>query len=291
MIKIGTHSAVFHPDEVVAIALMSFMDSLEITRSRSEIVLGECEMLVDVGGEYDPLNSKYDHHQFEKDDPFYGLSSAGLVYKDLRPYFKTTGELEDLDAFIEAVDARDTRVEYDPSNVYEPVFNTITDLNNIDPVNHEAQATMFDVLVERVSDIIDALLNKNTVKYSTTLAVLEKAAEQEAKNKEIEFRVRSKAYTELDDVIVSKFFPTWRQVSSDTGKPFIMPGDVASQFKVMVDTNTRQIATTRDQVFTHINGFISIVAPSDSSTHMGIAFTDGSLIEVPLHVVRRVFNG
>jgi len=291
MITIGTHSGVFHSDEVVAIALMSFMDSLEITRSRSEIVLGECEMLVDVGGEYDPLNSKYDHHHFKCSDPFYGLSSAGLVYKDLRPYFKTTGELEDLDAFIEAVDARDTRVGYNESNVYEPVFEAITALNNIDPVNHASQATMFDVLVERVSDIIDALLNKNTVKYSTTLAVLEKAAEQETKNKEEVFAIRAKTYVELDDVIVSKFFPTWRKISSGTGKPFIMPGDEDSQFKVMVDTNTRQIATTRDQVFTHINGFISIVSPSGSSTHMGIAFTDGSLIEVPLHVVRRALNG
>ena len=290
MIKVGTHSGVIHADEVVAIALMSFMDSLEITRSRSELVLGECEMLVDVGGEYDPLNSKYDHHQFEKDDPFYGLSSAGLVYKDLRPYFKTTGELEDLDAFIAAVDARDTRVGYDPSNVYEPVFNAVTELNHIDPTNHESQATMFDVLVERVSDIIDALLNKNNVKYSTTLAVLEKAAKQETKNKEEEFAIRAKSYTELDDAIVSKFFPTWRKISSETGKAFIMPGDETSQYKIMVDTNTKQIAATKNEVFTHINGFISVVAPPKDSTHIGIAFTDGSLVEIPLDTVKRVLN-
>ena len=160
MIHIGTHPNSFHSDEIVAIALMSFVDSIEITRSRSELVLGECEMLVDVGGEYDPLNSKYDHHQFKKDDPFYGLSSAGLVYKDMRPYFKTIGDVEDLDAFIEAVDARDTRVGYNESNVYEPVFDAITSLNYIDPTSHKEQAEMFDVLVERVSDIIDVLIEK-----------------------------------------------------------------------------------------------------------------------------------
>jgi len=289
MIKIGCHDGCFHSDEVVAIALMSFMDSLEITRSRSEIVLGECEMLVDVGGEYDPLNSKYDHHHFPTNDPFYGLSSAGLVYKDLRPYFSTTGELEDLDAFIAAVDARDTRVGYNEANVYEPVFDSITALNNIDPVNHKAQALMFDVLVERVSDIIDALLNKNTVKYTTTLAVLEKAAEQESKNKNEEFTIRSQAYTEREDVIISKFFPTWRKISKATGKPFIMPGDVEGQYKVMIDTTERGIHSTRNQIFTHVNGFISVVKPS--GTHIGIALTDEDLIEVSIDEVNRAFNG
>ena len=95
--KICTHDGVFHADEVLAIALLTsiFWDS-EFERSRNIVIWGECDILVDVGGEYVahkennvwPL--KFDHHQNETNLPTHSdgtpMSSLGLVFD----YFKET---------------------------------------------------------------------------------------------------------------------------------------------------------------------------------------------------------
>jgi len=62
----------------------------EIVRSRDPTVLEECDIVVDVGGVYDPTKHRYDHHQrgftecMNSLNPNYSwltkLSSAGLVY-------------------------------------------------------------------------------------------------------------------------------------------------------------------------------------------------------------------
>lgn len=56
-----------------------------IIRSRDEKQLSKCDVLVDVGGVYDPKTHRYDHHQktfTETLSPFTTkLSSAGLIFK------------------------------------------------------------------------------------------------------------------------------------------------------------------------------------------------------------------
>jgi len=290
MIKVGTHSFTFHSDEIIAIALIGYTDDIEITRSRSEIVLGECELLIDVGEEYVPKEGKYDHHQFQPCNPFYGLSSAGLVYKDVRDHMKTIGDLTDLDAFIEAVDARDTRSGYDVSNVYEPVFDAITALNHITPSNHEEQMRMFEVLVANVTVIIDALLEEDSSKYGKMVGILEVAARANTKSKAVVFQQRAKAFQVLDEVVVSEFFPEWRPLSRTLGKCFIIPGDIEGQYKVMTDTSKTKIVALKDQVFVHPNGFIGVCEPTKDSTHIGIALLTGELFEVSLADIENAFT-
>lgn len=59
-LSIGTHSGIFHEDDVVACALFCIMNpskSIAIIRSRDLDELSKCDLLVDIGG------GKYDHHQ------------------------------------------------------------------------------------------------------------------------------------------------------------------------------------------------------------------------------------
>lgn len=113
MVKIGTHSGAFHCDEALGCFLLKQLDQYkdaEVVRTRDAAVLKEMDVVVDVGGVYDPgmrhpctstlastslytsLSStptatlRFDHHQREFADVFgHGfstrLSSAGLVYK------------------------------------------------------------------------------------------------------------------------------------------------------------------------------------------------------------------
>ncbi|XP_068155942.1 MYG1 protein C27H6.8 [Drosophila tropicalis] len=94
--RIGTHNGTFHCDEVVACFMLQQLpeyENAEIFRSRDVEVLREtCDIIVDVGGEYDHEKKWYDHHQKPFQETLHSLhpevskdfdirlSSAGLVY-------------------------------------------------------------------------------------------------------------------------------------------------------------------------------------------------------------------
>lgn len=82
-IVIGTHSGIFHSDEVLAVAMLCLYNNdkeIVIKRSRDAEELKKCNILVDIGG------GAYDHHQpggngkRENGIPY---ASAGLVWKDI----------------------------------------------------------------------------------------------------------------------------------------------------------------------------------------------------------------
>lgn len=67
--KVITHNGVFHADEVFAIALLKKLNkvlSISRTRDSSEIkkaIDDETTIVIDCGGEYNPLMMNFDHHQ------------------------------------------------------------------------------------------------------------------------------------------------------------------------------------------------------------------------------------
>lgn len=95
-VVIGTHSGVFHCDEILACFMLQQLPkykSASIVRSRDESILKDCSIVVDVGNVFDPEKHRFDHHQKsfqhtlgslrpEFADKFskVRLSSAGLIY-------------------------------------------------------------------------------------------------------------------------------------------------------------------------------------------------------------------
>lgn len=81
-VSIGTHSGIFHSDDVVAIAILDIaFDAKEIliVRSRDEIELSQTTLNVDIGG------GKFDHHMkgFNQKRPTGEIyASAGLIWKE-----------------------------------------------------------------------------------------------------------------------------------------------------------------------------------------------------------------
>lgn len=85
---IGTHSGSFHCDEALAVSMLKLLPQFanhHILRTRDEMKLQQCDIVVDVGGVYDVSTNRFDHHQKTFQGTFDGfttrLSSAGLVYK------------------------------------------------------------------------------------------------------------------------------------------------------------------------------------------------------------------
>jgi uncharacterized UPF0160 family protein len=88
--KVGTHNGLFHADDVFACAILSTATDtvLELRRTRDPEVLGECDVVFDVGGVYDADRGLFDHHQkggAGKRDNGVPYSSAGLVWQRYWP--------------------------------------------------------------------------------------------------------------------------------------------------------------------------------------------------------------
>ncbi|XP_016410355.1 MYG1 exonuclease isoform X2 [Sinocyclocheilus rhinocerous] len=150
--KIGTHNGTFHCDEVLACFLLrqlpEYKDA-EILRSRDASLLKQCDVVVDVGGEYDPAQQRYDHHQRSFAESFHSLcpekrwvtklSSAGLIYlhfgrrvlEQLTQLKQHEPQLELLydkmyDSFVEEVDAVDNGISQCDGEVRYSISTTLS---------------------------------------------------------------------------------------------------------------------------------------------------------------------
>ncbi|XP_014216330.1 UPF0160 protein MYG1, mitochondrial [Copidosoma floridanum] len=151
-LKIGTHNGTFHCDEVLACYMLKLLPQYQdasIVRTRDQSILDSCDIVVDVGGKYDPSTHRYDHHMRTFNEsistvirkPEYTttikLSSAGLVYchfghqiiKHLVPELNED-DLERIfkkiyNTFIVEIDGIDNGV---PMFDGEPLYRICTDL-------------------------------------------------------------------------------------------------------------------------------------------------------------------
>eukprot|EP00300_Choanocystis_sp_HF-7_P028913 c35026_g1_i1.p1 GENE.c35026_g1_i1~~c35026_g1_i1.p1 ORF type:complete len:340 (-),score=64.48 c35026_g1_i1:26-1021(-) len=146
--RIATHSGNFHADEALACFMLRLLPRFadaEIVRTRDPQVLETCDVVVDVGGVYDPANLRFDHHQrgFQEtlsETHRTKLSSAGLIYKHFgreiissqiqaapdeveRVFFKL------YESFMESIDAIDNGIEqYEAAG--PPRYRITTDLSS-----------------------------------------------------------------------------------------------------------------------------------------------------------------
>lgn len=115
-IKVATHNGSFHADEVFAIATLSLWAEkkgfvLEITRTRDEAVLNKSDIVLDVGGIYDPEKNRFDHHQKEgagTHDNNVPYASFGLIWKHYAEEICSRDVAEDIEKrLVIPIDARD----------------------------------------------------------------------------------------------------------------------------------------------------------------------------------------
>ncbi|KAK9774465.1 hypothetical protein AB5N19_08864 [Seiridium cardinale] len=137
-VSIGTHNGHFHADEALAVYMLRLLPTYSdssLVRTRDPALLQDCHTVVDVGGEYDPAQNRYDHHQRTFTTTFPGcdtkLSSAGLVYLHFGKSIiaRQVQKPEDSEevgilwnklyqSFIEALDAHDNGISaYDPKGL------------------------------------------------------------------------------------------------------------------------------------------------------------------------------
>lgn len=113
------HDGNFHADEVTACALLLCTDCIDldkIIRTRDQDLIDRSEFILDVGGIYDPLGLRFDHHQIDYSGP---LSSAGMVLRYLRSKGQLTSEQYHLldDNLVLGVDDHDNGRSSSPRGI------------------------------------------------------------------------------------------------------------------------------------------------------------------------------
>lgn len=86
MKKVITHSGSFHADDVFAVATLQLyfgVDEVAIVRTRDEAMIASGDIVLDVGGVYDPDKQRFDHHQNGAPVRDNGIPYAafGLIWK------------------------------------------------------------------------------------------------------------------------------------------------------------------------------------------------------------------
>ena len=115
MTTIVTHSGSFHADDIFAVAtLLLVYPDAKVIRSRESVDWEKADIVLDVGGIYDPIKNKFDHHQKEgagKRDNGIPYASFGLIWKHFGEKLIGTEEQEIIDSKLVApIDAIDNGV-------------------------------------------------------------------------------------------------------------------------------------------------------------------------------------
>ncbi len=115
--KIVTHNASFHADDVFSIsALLILYPEAQVLRTRDVEIIRDADIVVDVGGVYDSETNRFDHHQ--KDGA--GKRENGIPYSSFGILWKKFGEeicgsslvMKRIDeSLVQTIDAADNGVD------------------------------------------------------------------------------------------------------------------------------------------------------------------------------------
>lgn len=148
-LHIATHDGSFHADDVTAYALIrAYVDpEATVTRTRDEARLAMADIVVDVGGIFDPSRGRFDHHQVSYEGP---LSSAGMVLDWLEDEGHVRAVLATRlrEALVDYVDAVDNGRE-------KPTYGKPCITSIVGIISEQATSfASFDPLYVRASDVV-----------------------------------------------------------------------------------------------------------------------------------------
>jgi uncharacterized UPF0160 family protein len=126
MYNVVTHDGKFHCDDIFGVAVLQLrfgVENLSVTRTREAALIKDADIVLDVGGEYDPARMRFDHHQNGAPVRESGLPYAafGLLWKEFGEAITGSKEItEKIDKKLaQPVDAGDNGIMLYEMNQYE----------------------------------------------------------------------------------------------------------------------------------------------------------------------------
>ena len=273
---IGTHDQVFHADDVFAIAtLKQVFPNAKIIRTRDKQKLAECDILVDVGGQYNHENLRYDHHQKDFSETHQNgilRSGFGLAWKHYGLYLAKTQYVADKidDSLVAPIDALDNgQALYGEAN-YGTSAHTITDfIENHNPIGRnltdDDYNQAFFAAVSMASEYLNVLIAKYTAKEADNKIFIE--LYNNSKNRQI-----AVLDTALDCgdaavqqpgllyVVSPRIDGSWnvRTVELDEKSKFVSRLPFPEQWRGLRDAELADVSNVKTAKFCHRTGFLAV---------------------------------
>src|SRR3989344_194196 len=175
MQKVITHSGPFHADDVFAVATLQLyfgVDNVEVTRTRDEAVVATGDVVLDVGGLYDPDRQRFDHHQVGAPVRDNGIPYAafGLIWKHFGEKVAGSTSVAEMieKSLVLSIDASDNGVS---------VYN-LTELE-VKPTTVSDIVSLFNPVEGPAADINAAFLSATTLARDILLKSIGRAKAKE----------------------------------------------------------------------------------------------------------------
>jgi len=287
---IVTHSSRFHADDVFAVATLKIWCernnvTLRIIRSRDEEDIVAGDIVVDVGGEYDPDTQRFDHHQkggAGKRENGIPYAAFGLVWKHYGPELVGSQEGADiidmkvavpLDAMDNGVDICDTRFE----DVYPYSFSAI--VSAFTPTWQEDDvpgAFDYDEMFNQVTDMARTILEREIVKARALVEGMPKVEEiyKQTEDKRIIVMENNYPYGRVLDTYVEPLFVVRSNVQDDTWsvralrKDAMTYGnrkDLPEEWAGLRDEELVRVTGVEDAVFCHRARFMAVAKSKEGA--------------------------
>lgn len=273
-----THSGRFHADEVFAIAMIQMIEEVDIVRSRDQEVIDQAEMVLDVGGEYDPERLRFDHHQNsftrarEDGTPY---ATAGLVWehfgakilaaKGLEGEYETQFALEWVDKkIIRDIDAVDNGMFTEDPRPSVSMLIGMMNASSTDEVEQQEKA--FKDAIEFTSGILNNFIQA-AIKEAEVIVELEACAKNVDEGilvlaENLPFKDFIRSHPEITRVVYPKGSEGYGVFCN--GKENHLP----EHFRGLREEELKTVTGLDDAVFCHKSGFMSVCRSFESALAM-----------------------
>lgn len=272
---IVTHSGRFHADEVFAIAMILMLGEKEIVRSRDQEIIEQAEIVLDVGGEYNPETLRFDHHQNsftrtrEDGTPY---ATAGLVWehfgerilaaKGLEGDYERQFALNWVDQkIIKDIDAVDNGVFSEDPRPSVSMLIGMMNASSTDDV--EAQQAAFNQAIEFTSGILNNFI-KAALKEAEVVVELEAYAKNVDEGvlvlaENLPFKDFIRSHPEIKRVVYPKGSEGYGVFCNGS------ENHLPQRFRGLGGEELNAVSGLTDAVFCHKSGFMSVCRSFESA--------------------------
>lgn len=246
-----THNGTFHADDVFAVATFILAhpeDKWQIIRSRDTEIINKADVVIDVGGEFDPKRSRFDHHQQggagvrENKIPY---ASFGLVWREfgskiVEGDFFVSKQIDD--EIVSSIDANDNGIKI--SNELENI--SLFDISKYIKINNLTWKEEEEYGDKADSKRLDIFLK--LVDFATSIIVREV---KRFKDKNSAYKLVESVYSDSKDkrvIIFDKYYP-WQDVLINYPEPLIAiwPSDGGKKWSAAMVPKEKNSFATRIQ--------------------------------------------
>lgn len=269
-----THSGRFHADEVFATSIILLLKDREVIRTRDEALIQKGEIVLDVGGIYDPDTLRFDHHQNsftrtrENGVPY---ATAGIVWEHFGADLLKKRGLEDayeieyalkwidqkLIADVDAVDNGYYSEDARPSvSLIIAMMNTSRDEDK----QYEAFLKAIHLTTDIMNNFIDAAIKEAKV-VKTLESLLPTVDEQGVLvlEKDIAFKDFLRTHPDIKRVVYPRNKEQFGVYCNET------QNHLPERFRGLSGAELAEVSGLDDALFCHKSGFMAVAGTLKSA--------------------------